>query len=828
MKGIAPIHYTLVIEPDLDRFSFSGTAEIMLKASDPVKRITLDAMELLIRSCMVKVNGEFVPCRFSMNPKNQKLLLSLPGDLSGDIALRIEYEGRINDKLAGFYRSRYKLQGREKTMAVTQFQESDARRAFPCLDHPGMKATFDVELIVDASLTAISNGAVVEETPVGDARKRVRFERTPRMSTYLLFFGVGEFNSIKDSEDERVRVVAPAGLIRYGGYGLDFGRKSLQFCEDFFGIGYALSKMDLISVPDFAFGAMENWGAITFRENLLLHFPGITSAAGEGRICEVIAHEIVHQWFGNLVTPSEWRYLWLNESFATFFGFDVVDHYHPEWQIWEQFLSNQTDPAMDRDSLHETFAIELPGDGHVEINPSTAPIIYNKGAGILRQVKGYIGDEAFQGGLRHYLSAHQYDCASSSDLWESLESASGKPVTHLMKGWIEQPGFPLVTAKRDGGSLILDQRRFTYLPNDSAQVWPIPISIRLFYSDNGSSVVSMLMDEKSAEVPMEGDPVAFKVNEGQPGFFRVRYADETNLEELGKRVFDRTLGPEDRWGLQNDLFAMAMAGNCSMDRYLGFLDHYREETDFLPLASIASNLHSGYMTLGEACRGRIAKTGKGLFDAALSAIAMEPQADERHVTALLRDQLLAQAVRYGSAPVERFALEKALALKSGKEIHPDIMKSTLQVGAMKGDAAFFTWLVSRLESTESEHERSTILLAMGSLGDEKLLERARAYVLAQVPDRNKFIPIAAMCGNPKAVPHMWEWFMEHLAELERFHPIHYGRVIAAVVSRGGIGREAEVRSFFADYADRHKSVKDVILLALEKLEINRRFRENNG
>jgi aminopeptidase N len=483
---------------------------------------------------------------------------------------------------------------------------------------------------------------------------------------------------------------------------------------------------------------------------------------------------------------------------------------------------------MSRDGLHETFAIELPGEGHVDINPSTAPIIYNKGGGILRQVKDYIGDRAFKEGLRGYLTAHQYACASSSDLWGSLESASGKPVTRMMRGWIEQPGFPVVSAKREGGALLLEQRRFTYLPNDSEQVWPIPVSIRLFYPGGSPRVVSLLMEGKTATVPMEGDPAAIKINDGQAGFYRVFYGDEANLEELGNRVLDRTLGPEDRWGLQSDLFAAAVAGNCSMDRYLGFLTYYRDETDFLPMVSVASNLQSAYMTLGEEHRQRIARTGKGLFEAALAEIGMEPRADEEHVTAILRDQIMTQAVRYGSESVQRFALEKALAMKGGEEIHPDIMKSTLQISAMGGDAAFFNWLVSRLESTGSEHERGTILLAMASLGDEDLLERARGYVLAHVPDRNKFIPLVAMCGNPLAAPFMWDWYRDHLEELERFHPIHYGRVIEAVVSRGGLGREAEVRSFSHDYAQKHGAVRDVILLALEKLEINRRFRERNA
>ncbi|CAB1079836.1 Leucyl aminopeptidase (EC [Olavius algarvensis Delta 1 endosymbiont] len=307
--------------------------------------------------------------------------------------------------MAGFYRSQYTYQKQSRYIAVTQFEESDARRAFPCIDHPAGKATFEITMDIDPNLVAISNQAIQKEEMLTNGRKRICFERTPKMSTYLVFFGVGEFEITTDQEDSRVRTVTLPGMKPFAEYGMDFGRKSLAYSESYYAINYPLPKMDLIAIPDFAFGAMENWGAITFRENLLLHYPGTTSTSGEERICEVIAHEIAHQWFGNLVTPSDWRYLWLNESFATYFGFGVVDHYYPQWETWQQFLYSQTGTAMVRDALHETFAIEIPGGEHVVINASTAPIIYNKGGSILMQIKGYIGEENFQKGLQHFLKS---------------------------------------------------------------------------------------------------------------------------------------------------------------------------------------------------------------------------------------------------------------------------------------------------------------------------------------------------------------------------------------------------------------------------------------
>ncbi|MDY7035619.1 MAG: M1 family metallopeptidase, partial [Thermodesulfobacteriota bacterium] len=394
MNDINPINYKIHLEPDLKEFKFAGNTEIIMEAMRPVNEISLNILDLAIWRCKLKLDDSFVDCPFFVDPKKEEMRVSLPEEMFGEINLRIEYMGEINNRMAGFYRSKYVTGSGENHIAVTQFEESDARRAFPCFDHPVRKATFDIEIIIDKELEAISNSPITEEKQLSDGKKLIKFLQTPKMSTYLLFFGVGEFEFAQDAGDVLVRTVTMPGMTQYASFGLQFGRKSLEFSEDYYGIKYPFTKLDLIAVPDFAFGAMENWGAITFRENLLLHYPKITSKAGEERICEVIAHEMAHQWFGNLVSPSDWKYLWLNESFATYFGYGIVNHYYPEWDIWDQFLHGQTDVAFNRDSLHETFPIEIPGGEHVIINASTAPIIYNKGGSILRHIEGYMGKES--------------------------------------------------------------------------------------------------------------------------------------------------------------------------------------------------------------------------------------------------------------------------------------------------------------------------------------------------------------------------------------------------------------------------------------------------
>jgi aminopeptidase N len=258
----------------------------------------------------------------------------------------------------------------------------------------------------------------------------------------------GPFEIHTDDVDPRVRAVCLPGWGTRPSSAGPSAARPWQYGEDYYAIDYPLTKMDLIAVPDFAFGAMENWGAITFRENLLLNDTRGDIAGAQARICEVIAHEITHQWFGNLVTPEEWKYLWLNESFATYFGYGMVDHHYPAWEIWHQFVRSQTETALTRDALHETFAIEMPGDAQVAITTSTAPIIYSKGGSILRQLEAWIGSDHFKAGLRRYLTQFAYGCAASHHLWESLSASSGMPVADLMRNWVTQPGFPVITADR--------------------------------------------------------------------------------------------------------------------------------------------------------------------------------------------------------------------------------------------------------------------------------------------------------------------------------------------------------------------------------------------
>lgn len=829
LQEISPSHYRIRLAPDLEQFEFAGEVEITFNAKSPVETIRLNILDIEIFSCRLIRNEKIIDCQFLVHPEKEELGITLPEVMSSEIRVAIGYQGKINDLMAGFYRSKYVVEGQTKYIAVTQFEESDARRAFPCMDHPSKKAVFDITLDIDPHLTAVSNGDILKEEILDNGKKRVVFESTPKMSTYLVFFGVGEFDITKDEIDPRVRAVTLPGMKAHAGYGLAFGRKSLQFSESYYGVDYPMSKMDLIAIPDFAFGAMENWGAITFRENLLLHYPEMTSATGEERICEVIAHEIAHQWFGNLVTPDDWKYLWLNESFATYFGYGVVDHFYPEWEIWSRFLINMTATAMTRDALQNTFPIEIPGGEHVVINSSTAPIIYNKGGSVLRQIYGYIGKDNFQKGLRHYLKTHAYECAASRHLWEAFENAADKPVTEMMKSWIEQPGFPVISAKKDNNRLILTQRRFSYLPDHSGQIWKIPVLMDL-YDENGKfDALLVEINEKQKEVELPEKTVAYKINAGQTGFYRAKYENAPDLKALSEKVSKKILSEEDRWGLQSDLYHLCLSGEYLFDEYLAFIKNYEKETEFLPLTAIAENLSHAHQALSPDHRNAIETLAAPWYERILDRIGFEPAEEEKHTIAVLREQLLWDAVRFKVEKAEKFASGQFHALTAGRTVHPDIIKSIMLSGAWNGEGQTFKWFTDRFLTSGIEQDRINILTALGGFRSERDIDAVLRFVLDAVPARNKFIPVVAFSANSYAAQSLWKWYTSKLDIIEaQFHPLLYERVVGAVIGACGMEAADEVKDFFAGYLKKTAKASDVIRLSLERLEINLRFREINS
>ncbi len=421
--NVVPINYSLSFDVDLKKFKFSGKEIIELKVKGSVSEIILNAVDLEIKHATLSYKKRSLKPKIKLEPEKEIIALKFGEKIRGPAKLMIEFSGKLNDNLLGFYRSKFIENKKEKYLATTQFEAPYARRCFPCFDEPQYKATFDVTLKLDGKLRAISNMPIEEQYREGN-KKIVKFYRTPQMSTYLLYLGVGEFEFLEDKLGKIViRIVTTPGKKNQAKFALELTKKFLSYFQEYSGIKYPLPKLDMIALPDFAAGAMENWGAITFRELYLLFDPKMTSTAVKKRIAMIIAHELWHQWSGNLVTMKWWNDLWLNESFATFMSYKAVDNFFPEWDMWEDFIGDETESALEDDCIKATHPIEVEVKNPNQIEEIFDVISYSKGGSILRMLEGYVGEEIFRKGVSKYLSDNKYGNATSEDLWDSLVRA---------------------------------------------------------------------------------------------------------------------------------------------------------------------------------------------------------------------------------------------------------------------------------------------------------------------------------------------------------------------------------------------------------------------
>ncbi len=825
-----PKHYVLHLEPDLSSFTVEGKVVIEIVVDVPTTEIALDANALDVHQCTVEQEGKVWPCDFAVYPQRQQLVVNLPKAMAGTLKITVEYRGEINDDLVGMYRSRYILNGETRYLAVTQFEERDARRVLPCFDHPAKKATFDVEFLIDESLMGVANTPIAEEIPQGNGKKLVRFERTPPMSTYLLFFGVGDFEVIEErGERWTVRVLTTPGKTQYGRFALQMGQNALRFGEMYTGIPFPLAKCDHIAVPDFAFGAMENYGAITYRENALLVYPGVTSMRELAQIASVIAHETAHMWFGNLVSPADWKYVWLNESFATYFTYAITDHYYPEWQIWDLFISQSLLEGMWRDALPSTPPIELPDGEAAAIDISSAPIIYSKGASIIRMLTAYLGEAQLRKGLHHFLEKYKFSAATTQQYWEAFEEATGEPVSAFAASWIHQPGYPLIETHREGKELHLQQRRFVVGGETSVQQWVVPIEMVFYHRDGRISTRQVTMRSPTATFSLPGDVVAYKLNHEQRGFYRVQYEPEM-WDELGRRVALRELSATDSFGVQNDLFALACAGRVKVANYLDFLaSYFVGETRHLPLFDIARNLRLLYV-LREEEREAIAALGLKIVRPVLNLIGMEPQPDDGLHVSDLRDRLLWTAFLFGDEEVADFGRVRFQALMEGDKVPPDILRSVLRIGAVvfghpPDSSRALEYMVRRLMGeVTSESEKIAILEALGCSPDESVLRAVLELNLQSVPKKNRAYMLGSAAYNPVAVTFLWRWLTEHFEELRLLHPIHVGRILVSVIPTAGLGHEEEVIRFLHTFGEHFPAARATVAMTLELLAMHNTLR----
>jgi puromycin-sensitive aminopeptidase len=850
---VQPVKYQITLSPNLTDFTFAGEETIEIKVKQPTSHIVFNAAELEIQEAYLLRDGQRIPAQaVALDADAETATLTFATPLpTGTMQLFLRFTGILNDKLRGFYRSEYSLpDGTKRGMATTQFEAPDARRAFPCWDEPAHKAKFEISLSIPTHLTAISNMPIVSETPQGAGTKSVRFAESPIMSTYLLAIMVGEFECVEaQAEGTLVRVWTTPGKKEQGRFALDVSCRLLSFYNDYFGIPYPLPKLDLIAIPDFAAGAMENWGAITYREVALLVDPAHSSAATKQRVAIIIAHEIAHMWFGNLVTMEWWNDLWLNEGFASWIEYKAVDHLFPEWDMWTQFIFADTGPAMSLDGLRNTHPIEAEVKTPHDINELFDAISYSKGAAIIRMLEQFLGEETFRRGLVRYLLAHAYANARTEDLWAALAHVSGKPVKDIMDTWTKQPGYPVVEVHHQDLSdeppaLALAQRRFLYdydpeHDEPDPSLWRIPVAIKsetVRSAEVGAPFFAML-EERQGCVPLpertssRGASPWIIVNAGRTGFFRVNYSAEM-WERSRPAIETQALPTAERLSLESDAFALMRAGYLPATQFLSLASAYTQEREY----PVWSDLVGSFGWVSSALAGvpfeaQLKTFARHLLRPIVAHLGWEPQANESHLNALLRGIVLHEIGHYDEAPViaeARARFERYM--RDPQAVHPDLRSTVLNLAAYGGDRSTYEALREAEQRATLQEEKLRALGALAHFQQQDLLRDALELSLSPVVRSQDTIRVVAgVAANPHGRDLAWEFVKANWAEFDR----RYGgggfllmRLIESVTSSFATPqREREVAEFFKDHPA--PSAARTIQQCLERIRINTRWLRQN-
>src|SRR5438067_7597310 len=584
-KEVIPTEYAIRIVPNLDNFTFAGSESVKLNVRSQVRQLVLNGLELKIEAA--SVDGKELPLSaIKTDNENELLTLTLSSELAvGDHALALRFTGKINQQGQGLFYMRYQEQGSgaRKVMLGTQFEATDARRFFPCWDEPAFRSRFQLTVVVPENWLAVSNMPIESEQKIAGG-KEVRFAPTPPMSSYLNVFVAGELDVIESRVGPtQIHVITTKGKAELGRYALEASAQILQYYNEYFGVPYPLPKLDQIAIPGGFGGAMENWGGITYFESALLFDPKNSSAETKQNIYEVLAHEMAHMWFGDLVTIAWWDNLWLNEGFASWMGSKCTAHFNPKWEVWLR-RSLPRDPtrrvgiareqAMEGDSRSTTHPIQQPVATEAEANSAFDDITYKKGQSFLRMRESFVGEDVFREGIRRYVAAHKYSNSTTADLWNALSESSGQPIAEIAAGWTEQPGFPMVKVTRgEGGKVSLTQERFTInFKNAPPLEWKIPLT----YSIIGEAPASLLMTGKSERLQNIPADRALKLNVKGAGNYRVEY-DEPSWNSLLRTL--PQMGVEDRVNLLTDAWALVQANRASVSDFFGLVDKIPSSTE---------------------------------------------------------------------------------------------------------------------------------------------------------------------------------------------------------------------------------------------------------
>ena len=799
-RWVVPIRYDLRLSPSLEDAAFTGRVVIELEVIEPTELVVLNAADLEILGCTV----DGAAATWELWEDTERLAVR-PGDelTAGRSVLEIEFSGVLNDLLRGFYRSTYTDDtGSQHVIATSQMQATDCRRAFPCWDEPEFKAVFGITLDIADGLFAISNAPEIDRTTT-DGRTLIRFADTMTMSTYLVAFVVGDLEAtdVVDVDGIPVRVVHVPGKGHLTSFALDVAAFCLRWFQEYYDIDYPGQKVDLVALPDFAAGAMENLGCITFRESLLLVDPQRGTQHERSLVADVVAHELAHMWFGDLVTMRWWNGVWLNEAFATFMEVAATDAYRPDWERWTNFGVART-AAFETDSLSSTRSVEYAVESPADCEGMFDVLTYEKGGALLRMLEQYLGPERFRDGVRHYLTTHSYGNTETNDLWDAIESTTGDPVRDMMDSWIWQPGYPLVSAELAGSDdrpqLLLSQRRFGFdaTTEHGAASWLVPVSVRA-----GTTTTTHLLDRKAVvAVPLDDPSVPIVVNAGGAGFFRTAYDPELRDRLAGDVLAE--MSTLERYNLVDDAWSATVAGQMTSPELLSFLEGFGAEREHAVWQSIIAALGGLTRLVDGDARDALQRRIAALLAPALEELGT-PADGEPELSRKLRGLLTRAAGTIGDDDaVQAWCRSLYEAWRADPAaVDAELAAAAIVVVAATADAATYDVLRSGYADAETPQDRLRHLYALAEVDDRDLLVRTREYVLG--PDvRTQDAPfvLRIALNNRVGGADTWAFLVEHWDEASRRFPSNsIVRMIGGITSLNTPELVEQVQAFFADH-----------------------------
>ncbi|KAK5575734.1 hypothetical protein RB653_006868 [Dictyostelium firmibasis] len=766
-ENVVPIKYDLHLKPNLKEFTFKGEETITVQVKQPTKTITMHSIEIEIQSASLKSKDSSSSSSsksITFYEPEEVVIFEFENELQvGEHYLTIAFTGLLNDKLRGFYRSKYTIKGEDRYLATTQFEATDARRSFPCFDEPAHKAVFNISLTVSDCHTAISNMEEKSITNNNDATKTYVFEQTPIMSTYLVAYIVGDLEYIegKTKGGIRVRVYKANGVEGESEFALDTGIRAMDYFIDYFNVPYPLTKCDHVAVPDFAAGAMENWGLITYRDVILLTSDKTTLATKQD-IVGVIGHELAHQWFGNLVTMEWWSQLWLNEGFATFMGYLVTDYLYPKWNVFLEFSQSYRNSALSLDALDNSHAIEVPVRSSAEISEIFDDISYNKGSCVIQMVESRFG-ESFRKGLHHYLTKHSYKNTITEDLWASISKESGIDVDSFVRSFTKYPGYPVVTIKETGkeGEFSLTQKKFRsdgeVAEKSDDPIWNCFIK---FQTKNGPFEFTLTKKSDTVTIPnyKKGDWI--KPNYGQCGYYRIEYTAEL-IKSLVPVIETLELPAQDRLGLLSDCYYLCKNGSIPISSYMELVFSYQNETDSDVWTFIIKSLDEiSELSFDQSYKSDLEELIRKLLKPLSQRLGFQVKEGESSSDTLLRNKVNTYLGKLGDKDIVNEAKKRFEQFKLDQSSLPSDIRSSVLVTVVKnGGEVEQQEIINRYLASNDIAEKSGLLsVVCQSPSDELVLKALKFSVSKDVRSCESYM-LWRVSNQFKPV--VWKYFTEN-------------------------------------------------------------------